>query len=117
MGLKRITIEAAACIALLLGVARSAEAAPSEPLVVTELADPDPNYVPPQSEQHPGKRSPGNDAAPLLDEAMQDFGRAIGQAAFLQRQSIQAKCNSSAPVPQGGAARWAWEANCRYERR
>ena len=116
MGLKRIMIGAATCIALLLGVARSAEAAPSEPLVVTELADPDPNYVL-QSEQQPGKRLRGNDAAPVLDEAMQDFGRAIGQAAFLQRQSIQAKCNSSAPVPQGGAARWAWEANCRYERR
>ena len=116
MGLKRIMIGAATCIALLLGVARSAEAAPSEPLVVTELADPDPNYVP-QSEQQHGKRLRGNDAAPVLDEAMQDFGRAIGQAAFLQRQSIQAKCNSSAPVPQGGSARWAWEANCRYERR
>lgn len=117
MGLKRIITRVAPCIALLLGAAPMAEAAPAEPLVVTELADPDPNYVPPPTEQHSGKRSASNDAAPVLDAAMQDFGRAIGQAALLQRQSIQAKCNSSAPIPAGGAERWAWEANCRYERR
>jgi hypothetical protein len=117
MGFKRMMTDVALCVALLPGGATAAVAAPAEPLVVTQLADPDPNYVPPPNEQQPGTPWTRIDAAPVLDAAMQDFGRAIGQAALLQRRAGQAKCNSSAPVPADGAARWAWEANCRYERR
>ena len=117
MGLKRTWTGVSLCMSLLLGGASAARAAPAEPLVVTQLADPDPNYVPPESERQAGTRSTRVDAAPVMDAAMQDFGRAIGQAALLQRQAIRAKCNSSDPVPSDGAARWAWEANCRYLRR
>ena len=117
MALKWIMAGLALCIALAFGAASAADAAPAEPLVVTQLADPDPNYVPSPDEQHSGKRAASMDALPVLGAEMQDFSRAIGRAALLQRQSIQVECNSRAPVPEGGPARWAWEANCRYERR
>jgi hypothetical protein len=106
------------CLCLIIASlgANPAVAAPAtEPLIVTRLADPDPNYVPPPAERH-AARMGRQDESPTLDSAMQDFGRAIGQAAILQQQAIEARCNSGAPVPSGGAARWAWEANCRYQR-
>jgi hypothetical protein len=99
-----------------LGADPALAAPASEPLIVTRLADPDPNYVAPAGERHAARMSRQGEA-PTLNSAMQDFGRAIGQAAILQQQAIEARCNSGAPVPSDGAARWAWEANCRYQRR
>lgn len=102
----------------LLGGAAPAIAASPEPLIVTQLADPDPNYVPPRDVMRGTRRSADRaDDNPTLDEAMQDFGRAIGQAALLQQQAIEARCRSAQAVPAGGTDRMAWEANCRYQRR
>ena len=101
---------------LLCPLATHAAPAP-EPLVVTTLADPDPNYVPPPEPKSRGKRSLPAEPQPALDEAMLAFGRAIGQAALAQRQVMQARCSAGAPSDASDAERLAWEASCRYSRR
>jgi len=116
MGFMRIIAGAALALAPVGAPAADAVGIPApEPLVVTQLADPDPNYRPPLAEG--SERNSRDRKMPALDAAMQDFGRAIGEAALLQQRAIEAKCGSGAPVPADGAARWAWEANCRYDRR
>ena len=101
---------------LLCPVATQAAPAP-EPLVVTRLAHPDPNYVPPAEPKSRGKRSRAEEPQPVLDEAMLAFGRAIGQAALAQRQLMQARCGTGAPSDARAVERLEWEASCRYSRR
>ena len=102
----------------LLLCAVAAQAAPAaEPLVVTRLADPDPNYVPPVEPKSRGKRSRAEEPQPKLDVAMLAFGRAIGQAALAQRQVMQAQCSAGAPSDATAVERLTWEASCRYSRR
>ena len=101
---------------LLCPVAAQAAPAP-EPLVVTSLADPDPNYVPPAESKSRGKRSRAEEPQPVLDEAMLAFGRAIGQAALAQRQVMQARCSAGAPSDASAVERLAWEASCQYSLR
>jgi hypothetical protein len=93
-------------------------AEPPEPLAVIQLADPDPNYVPPPPETRHGRRhSDGDDRNETFDSAMQDFGRALGQAALMQQQVMQQRCKSSEAAAGNGQARMAWEAACKYTRR
>ena len=101
---------------LLCSVATQAAPVP-EPLVVTRLADPDPNYLPPAEPKSRGKRSSAEEPQPVLDEVMLAFGRAIGQAALAQRQVMQARCGAGAPSDASAVERLAWEASCRYSRR
>jgi hypothetical protein len=87
--------------------------APPEPLVVTTLPDPDPNYVP----RDDGRGEPALEQRHGLDLAIEEFGRAISQAALLQQEAIAAKCRSGAPPEATASERFAWEASCRYSRR
>jgi hypothetical protein len=102
--------------AIALGAVPCGAAPPSEQLVVTQLADPDPNYVPPPAESKSRSKALQTHESPTLDQAMQDFGRAIGQAAMLEQRQVDARCKSidlsKIPVEQ----RYLWEANCRYQR-
>ena len=96
-----------------------AAAAPPEPLIVTQLADPDPDYVPSSNALKLKSSTISTDRSqenPTLDQAMEDFGRAVGEAARLQQQTIEAQCRSAGTPPTRAAERWAWEANCRYQR-
>ncbi len=118
MGIEREFARAAFGLVIALAAAPSSAAPQPEPLVVTQLADPDPNYAPlpavskPQSK----KLQANDDQNPTLDGAMQDFGLAIGQAAMLEQQQVDARCKSintsQVPIEQ----RYIWEANCRYRR-
>jgi hypothetical protein len=117
MGIEREFARAALGLAIALAAVHSNAAPQSEPLVVTQLADPDPNYVPLPAvsasiKEVAGQRRPD----PTLDEAMQDFGRAIGQAGMLEQQQVDARCKSinTSQVPM--EQRYVWEANCRYRR-
>ena len=96
----------------------SAAAAPrSEPLIVTQLPDPDPNYVPPPRE--PKGNALKNDDADQdqsIDQAMEVFGRAIGQAGLVTRQKAEARCREGIPADVPAEQRYAWEASCRYQR-
>ena len=115
MGFGRIRASLALCLSLLLGGAPATAAGPSESLIVTQLADPDPNYVAPD-ESGSRARSRKQHAMPALDAAMQEFGRAIGQATLLQQQAIEQRCRTAAPVAESVTDRFAWAASCRYAR-
>jgi hypothetical protein len=108
-------VRAVICAALTVGGSPAA-AAPPEPLVVMRLADPDPSFVPPPEPARRGQKSVSSDQDPTLDDAMQDFGRAIGQATMLQRQQIEARCQAGEAANANAEQRFAWQASCRYTR-
>jgi hypothetical protein len=105
MGYLRV-IETIGIGAALAGVAQPALAAPAEPLVVARLGEPALQVV--------ALRDPESDAA---SEAVASFARALGDAEIAARQAAAQRCRGATPVPAGGKAREAWEANCRYTRR
>jgi len=72
--------------ALLMAAPQVASAAPAEPLVVSALSDPDPNFVPPKPEpRKKGRAHSRADEGSSLDKAMENLGMVIGQAAESQR--------------------------------
>jgi hypothetical protein len=114
MGHAREFIGVAFGLALLAGAA-GASAAPPEPLLVTRLPDPDPNYVPPLEPKLGGRRDDA-DQNPTIEEAMQDFGRAVGQAGLAIREKVEARCREKIPADLSAEQRFAWEARCSYRR-
>ena len=102
--------------AALLFSASAFAAAPSEPLVVTQLPDPDPNYVPPPEPKGSVRKSDAKDEDTTIDQAMEDFGRAIGQAGMVIREKTEAACRAGIPANIAPEQRFAWEARCRYQR-
>lgn len=116
MGFKRNLARSAFSAALLLPAA-PAFAAPSEPLVVTRLADPDPGFVVRESQsKNRSAQSAETDADSRVEDAMQTFGRAIGQAAMIEQQQIEARCRAGAPLNATREQLFAYEASCRYSR-
>lgn len=116
MEFERTILRAGLGLATLLG-GQPATAAPLEPLIVTQLSDPDPSFVPPALQPKHGRRFAETDDSPTLDAAMQDFGRALGQAALLQQQAVEQRCRATDAASATGQDRLAWEAACRYVRR
>lgn len=106
---------AAFAVVLLGGSPGAARAAP-EPLVVTHLHDPDPNYIPPPEPKRGIRTADGADESASIDQAMEDFGRAIGQAGMVIRQKVEAKCREGVPGDLPAEQRYAWEARCSYRR-
>lgn len=90
----------------LVGAGQAVCAAPAEPLVIAHLQEPVLQVV--------VMRDPEADAA---SEESRRFASALDAAAFAQRQSVAQRCRSIKEIPERGAAREAWEANCRYTRR
>ena len=115
MGFGRTVATSAFCAVVLLSAVR-ASAGPPEPLIVTKLADPDPYYIA-GAEPDPGKSAASEVAADSkIEQAMQSFGRAIGEAAILQQQQIEALCKAGEPTHAKPEQRFAYEASCRYSR-
>lgn len=97
--------EAGAAIALLV-TAAVGTAEPAEPLTVTQLADSESKLLITTASGDIGNPVTGAD----------DFSRAVGDAVRSQQQSIAAQCQSANRAAGPIAARWAWEAHCRYRR-
>jgi hypothetical protein len=128
MGYERKIVRASLGLALLV-TALPAAAASKEPLVVTTLPDPDPNFVPPPVDKHPLRMAQleSDDASASIDDAMREFGQAIGQASLAQQQALQERCRAKdeqsaastddTPAPADDQTRMAWEAACKYLRR
>jgi hypothetical protein len=95
---------AGAGVALLISAAAAA-AEPAEPLTVTQLGDPETTLQ---------ISTFGNVGG--SDRDLGDFGRAVSEALRVQQQSIEGRCNSAHRNFGTTAARWAWEARCRYQR-
>jgi len=71
---------------LLLCAAQPVAAGP-DPLVVTQLPDPDPGYVPPPPEKkarHAARKA--DEDSPTLEQAFENLGRVAGQVAELEEQ-------------------------------
>ena len=90
-----------AVVLALSAPARASE--PAKPLTVTRLPDAEKLLV-----------STASDGAPEDDTAQ--FSRAVSDAVRAQQQSAQAACQSVPTASSPLAARWAWEARCRYKR-
>jgi hypothetical protein len=116
VAIERIIAGALLGPALFVG-AVPAVAAPKEPLVVTQMADPDPYFVPTRVEGRRDRDTAGEaDGNSRIEEAMQTFGRAIGQAALVEQQQIEAKCRQGETESATPEQRFAWAASCRYSR-
>lgn len=78
-----------------LSAAQPAVAAPAgEPLVVTQLRDPDPNYVTPKAEPKAARRPHRKaDDNPTLDQAFENLGRVTGQLAKVGAQNAKSNPN------------------------
>ena len=98
---------------LLVSVPVAAE--PSPALVVVQLADPDPNYVAPPDTKGGRRHEAAEDGS--LDQAMEQFGQALGQAIQLQQQMMLQRCKASEGAAGTSQGRMAWEAACKYTRR
>jgi|SRR3954470_8686523 hypothetical protein len=107
MGYKRNIGRDVFAVALLLGTAEPAVAQPREPLIVTALGEPKLTLT---------KIRSGDDPESAVDDAIENFGRVIGQARLAEQQAIEAKCRSTRPAPDSATDRFAWAANCRYSR-
>lgn len=74
-------------------VAQPVVAAPEEPLVVTQLPDPDPNYAPLPPEKRSARPPHGSDENPTLNEAFENLGRSAGQLAQIAEQRARARAD------------------------
>jgi hypothetical protein len=101
---------------MLVVLAGPAAAAPGEPLIVTPLGNPDPGLVAaPEPQLMLTKLHSGDDRDSAVEEAIERFGRAIGQASRADQQAIEARCRSS-QASASSADRFAWAATCQYVR-
>jgi hypothetical protein len=91
----------------LLVVGAAATAEPTEPLTVTQLGDSEAKLLTPVS---------ASIADSSANADIGHFGRAVAEAVREQQQSIEDRCRSKARGSDKVAARWAWEASCRYRR-
>jgi hypothetical protein len=85
-------------MALLLGAAMTPATspafagAPGEPLIVTEVPDPDPNFVPPREPKRKARPARARKTAkPTMNQVMEDLGRLTGQLELLGQQVRQAR--------------------------
>jgi hypothetical protein len=101
---RKIWLSGAGIALLLIGAAANAE--PTEPLTVTKLGDPEGKLL----------ISTASDNIGVPQGNTDDFSRAISDAVRTQQQSTEAQCQSANRVTGSIAARWAWEARCRYTR-
>ena len=65
-------------------------AGPPDPLIVTQMADPDPGFVPPKPEKHgPRVTHRNDDENPTIDQAFENLGRVTGALAQKMRAQYQ----------------------------
>jgi hypothetical protein len=101
----------------LLVAGTGAIGASSEPSTVLRLPDRAASFVPlPEPNLASDTASDQLYGNPSPEQALQEFGRAIGQAVQAQQQVIEAKCRSAQAAAASTTARWAWQANCGYHR-
>ena len=117
MGFERKAIRAMLSAVLLSSAAAAGAATVKEPLIVTRLADPDHGIESRVESTLQIVRTRADvDKPDSLDQAMDSFGRAIGQAITLEQQAIQSACNSAERPKPGTAAAYDWRARCSYQR-
>ena len=87
--------------------------APREPLIVTEVPDPDPNFVPPRELRRKARLASGRKAAkPTMNQVMEDLGRVTGQLELLGEQVRQAQHSPQTANCAGGEDQSGAEQPC-----
>ena len=109
MGFKRKVIPAAMSAALAMMPAVAQAAQPPEPLVITR--------VPERELIVTNAGSAVSDQRPSIDDAMESFGRAIGQAIRVEQQVLQSACRATELPKPGTPQAYDWHARCSYIRR
>jgi hypothetical protein len=104
MGFER-NIVRVACGSLLLLAGTASVGAP-EPLIITKLPE----------QELLVTRSAAAEQRPSIDEAMDRFGQAIGDALEAEQDAIQRACRSAERPKAGTAAAYEWRARCSYQR-
>jgi hypothetical protein len=111
-------------IGIVVAAAAAASTAPAlaaggEPLVVTQLADPDPNFVPPPEPKHKPQAAPTTPAKQTLADAMEAVGSAAGRLAKLQERARQERkqlhdtvCKTLAAAHESGIDHSDLERDC-----
>lgn len=116
MGFERKIGRLVVGLALLVAGAGAIGASPDTSTVL-RLPDHAANFVPlPEPDLARDTASDQLYGNPSPDQALQDFSRAVGQAVQAQQQVIEATCRSPQGPAASASARWAWQANCRYQR-
>ena len=116
MGFERKIGRMVVGLSLLVAGAGAIGASP-EPATVLRLPDHAANFVPlPEPSLARDTASDELYGNPSTEQALQEFGRAIGQAVQVQQQVIEAACRSPQGPTASASARWAWQANCSYQR-
>jgi hypothetical protein len=103
-----------------LAIANPALAAPADMLVVEQLSDPDPGYVPPPAEKERVRSSRKSDGNPTLDQAFENLGRVAGQVAQIREQRAKADaarltelaCKTVEIARSGGVDVSSWDKDC-----
>ena len=87
--------------------------APREPLIVTEVPDPDPNFVPPREPRRKARPPTARKTAkPTINQAMEDLGRVAGQLELLGEQIRQTHRGPHTDPCPGGEDRSGAEQPC-----
>ena len=116
MGFERKIGRMVVGLSLLVAGAGASGASP-EPSVIMRMPDRAANFVPlPEPSLARDTASDQLYGNPSPEQALQEFGREIGQAVQAQQQMIEATCRSPQGPAVSAAARWAWQANCSYRR-
>ena len=116
MGFERKIGRTVVGLSLLVAGAGAIGASP-EPSVVLPLPDHAANFVPlPEPSLARDTASDQLYGNPSPEQALQEFGLAIGHAVEAQQQAIEARCKSPHGPTAGASVRWAWQANCSYQR-
>lgn len=106
MRFKRIAMRTALAVALAAGGAATEAAPASEPLIITK-----------QSESLLKVTSPGTTKPDgSIDNAIERFGRVLGQAIRTQDEAVEAACKSAQRPKPGTPAVYDWGARCSYQR-
>ena len=114
MGFERRLIRGLLSAALLAG---AAPVGAKEPLIITQMPDAEPGFVRTGEAKLVVTRSVPSDPTASIDNAVDSFGRAIGQAISAEQQAIQAACKSAEVPKPGTPAAYQWRARCSYVRR
>ena len=104
---KGLIFRSIAVAAALTSLAATASARSQGALVLVPTSGADLAFVAPAADAKPNP----------AEEAIQNFRRAISQAALLQREQTEARCRAGQREGATREQRYAWAANCQYARR
>jgi hypothetical protein len=116
MGFER-TILSAMISAALLSSASAHAAGAKEPLIITKASNADAIVLASNDGAKMSLARAETSEAGSIDQAINDFARAVGDAIRAEQEATEAACKASNPPKANTAAAFHWRARCSYVRR